>query len=313
MPTEDVKTCPDCAEEVKAAAAKCRFCNYRFEQSPLDADASTEPERTARRTHWHWAASTAFLALAIGAGIFLASTHPSAAAADDTYASCKAQTAPVFAAIQDLNSHLQVGMNQDDYSSAVGDTKAVFDRLQADKIPNGCAKVVASLDRAVRWYSNASSEWNDCIQADYCTPDPQPSWDAAEEHVAAAHRLLESLSPNPSTTPSYANISAGQDAEAKSTARNLVSQIETCATDNAGEYTNCGPAALTNTGLSIGTNGGQVTTTSVAAAGYVVSATSKSNTHFVITKDPASGVSTRTCDNVGQGGCKPADAQGNMW
>jgi type IV pilus assembly protein PilA len=105
----------------------------------------------------------------------------------------------------------------------------------------------------------------------------------------------------------------GQDSEAKSNARNLVSQIETCATDNAGVYTNCGAAALTNTGLDIGTNGGQVTTTSVAAAGYVVSATSKSNTHFIITKDPATGVSTRTCDNAGQGGCKAADAQGNMW
>ena len=105
----------------------------------------------------------------------------------------------------------------------------------------------------------------------------------------------------------------GQDSEAKSNARNLVSQIETCATDNAGVYTNCGAAALTSTGLDIGTNGGQVTTTSVSASGYVVSATSKSNTHFVITKDPTTGVSTRTCDNVGQGGCKAADAQGNQW
>ncbi len=105
----------------------------------------------------------------------------------------------------------------------------------------------------------------------------------------------------------------GQDSEAKSNARNLVSQIETCATDNAGVYTNCGGAALTNTGLDIGTAGGQVTTTSVAATGYVVSATSKSGTHFTITKDTTTGVSTRGCDNVGQGGCKAADAQGNQW
>src|SRR6478609_5903420 len=31
----------------------------------------------------------------------------------------------------------------------------------------------------------------------------------------------------------------GQDSEAKSNARNLVSQIETCSTDYAGDYTNC--------------------------------------------------------------------------
>jgi hypothetical protein len=92
-----------------------------------------------------------------------------------------------------------------------------------------------------------------------------------------------------------------------------VSQIETCATDNAGVYTNCGAAALTNTGLDIGVAGGQVTTTSTSATGYVVSATSKSGTHFVITKNDVTGVSKRTCDNVGQGGCKAADAQGNQW
>ena len=106
----------------------------------------------------------------------------------------------------------------------------------------------------------------------------------------------------------------GQDSEAKSNARNLVSQIETCATDNAGVYTNCAAASLTNTGLDIGTAGGQVTTSGApTTAGYVVSATSKSGTHFLITKDPATGVSTRTCDNAGQGGCKAADPQGNMW
>jgi Uncharacterised protein family UPF0547 len=27
----DTKTCPECAEEVKAAAHVCRFCGYRFD------------------------------------------------------------------------------------------------------------------------------------------------------------------------------------------------------------------------------------------------------------------------------------------
>lgn len=30
----EAKTCPDCAEEVKAAARKCRFCGYEFEAVP---------------------------------------------------------------------------------------------------------------------------------------------------------------------------------------------------------------------------------------------------------------------------------------
>lgn len=105
----------------------------------------------------------------------------------------------------------------------------------------------------------------------------------------------------------------GQDATAKSDARNLVSQVETCATDNAGVYTNCGATALPPTGLNIGSGQGQVETTSVTAAGYTVVAHSKSGTDFTITKSATTGVSTRTCSQAGQGGCKTADAQGNMW
>jgi type IV pilus assembly protein PilA len=105
----------------------------------------------------------------------------------------------------------------------------------------------------------------------------------------------------------------GQDSEAKSNARNLVSQVETCATDNAGVYTTCDSASLPATGLSIGSAGGQVRTTATGTGGYTVVGTSKSGNTFTITKDGTTGVSTRTCTTAGQGGCKTADAQGNMW
>lgn len=37
----ETKTCPECAEEVKAAARKCRFCGYRFEPEPEAAPDAT--------------------------------------------------------------------------------------------------------------------------------------------------------------------------------------------------------------------------------------------------------------------------------
>jgi type IV pilus assembly protein PilA len=108
----------------------------------------------------------------------------------------------------------------------------------------------------------------------------------------------------------------GQDAEAKSNARNAVSQVESCGSDASSNYANCTTAAqLGNTGLDIGTAAGQVSVTSTGSgAGYDVMATSKSGNTFTISKSPTTGISTRTCTGAPAGGCKStADAQGNFW
>ena len=99
----------------------------------------------------------------------------------------------------------------------------------------------------------------------------------------------------------------GQDADAKSNARNLVSQVESCfATEQ--DYTLCDTQAeLGNTGLPYGTSPGQVTVVANSAgpAGYQVKAFSKASdpsAHtFTITKD-ATGTS-RSCSPGGHGGC----------
>src|SRR5882757_7004535 len=95
----------------------------------------------------------------------------------------------------------------------------------------------------------------------------------------------------------------GQDASAKSDARNLVSHVESCFADTQ-DYTTCQTAAqLGTTGLNIGTANGQVSVTAASATGYTISAVSKNAGHtFTITR--ASGVLTRTCSVHGDGGCK---------
>jgi type IV pilus assembly protein PilA len=99
----------------------------------------------------------------------------------------------------------------------------------------------------------------------------------------------------------------GQDADAKSNARNLVSQVESCfATEQ--DYTKCDTAAeLPNTGLSIGTGTGQVQVSTSGTTSYTVKAQSKASGggahEFFITKASLGGASTRTCTPTGQGGC----------
>ena len=96
----------------------------------------------------------------------------------------------------------------------------------------------------------------------------------------------------------------GQDSEAKSNARNIVSHVESCFTQEQ-DYRNCTNSAtdLQASGIPLGTAGGEVNVTSGAADSYQVVGTSKSGNHFTITKD-ATGTQ-RTCDSAGtsKGGC----------
>jgi type IV pilus assembly protein PilA len=97
----------------------------------------------------------------------------------------------------------------------------------------------------------------------------------------------------------------GQDSSAKSDARNMVSQMESCFTD-AETYTGCSAKqTAATTGLNVGAGAGQVSVTdSAGGTGYIVVAKSKSNggaRTFTITH--ASGAAdARTCTPTG-GGC----------
>jgi type IV pilus assembly protein PilA len=82
-----------------------------------------------------------------------------------------------------------------------------------------------------------------------------------------------------------------QDSSAKSDARNAVTQIESCYAD-AQSYTNCAtPAVLTAAGIPATA----VPTVTGGGTGYDVVSTSKSTNVYTISKDPATGVTTRSC------------------
>jgi type IV pilus assembly protein PilA len=94
----------------------------------------------------------------------------------------------------------------------------------------------------------------------------------------------------------------GKDASAKSDARNAVSQVESCFTDEQ-NYANCesGDTAMADAKLP------STLSVAVGAANsgnaYVVDATSGSGNHFLITKK-TDGTVDRTCTTAGKGACK---------
>jgi type IV pilus assembly protein PilA len=97
----------------------------------------------------------------------------------------------------------------------------------------------------------------------------------------------------------------GQDSDAKSNARNFVSQLESCFADSQ-DYTSCA-TEVSASGLNIGGNTGEVTY-SAGTTVYTIAAQSKSGNTFSITKDSAGKVN-RTCTTGGTAGCK----SGSTW
>jgi type IV pilus assembly protein PilA len=100
----------------------------------------------------------------------------------------------------------------------------------------------------------------------------------------------------------------GQDASAKSDARNAVSQIESCFADEQ-DYTKCTATHPNMTKAATGLNvtasaptKGQVQINPSAANAYSIVARSQSDNVFTISKD-ASGTISRTCTAVGTGAC----------
>ena len=99
----------------------------------------------------------------------------------------------------------------------------------------------------------------------------------------------------------------GQDASAKSDARNMVSQMESCFAQEQ-TYIGCDTSQdVTTSGLKKGTNKGEVEITGTAVDGYTIIGHSQSGNNFSIIK--AGGAApTRKCSTVNTGACPSGGA-----
>ena len=93
----------------------------------------------------------------------------------------------------------------------------------------------------------------------------------------------------------------GQDADAKSNTRNIVSHMESCFT-NSETYVGCSTGNdVTGSGIATGTGTGRVAISGESASAYTLVGTSKSNNTFTHTKN--GGTVTRDCTTHSDGGC----------
>jgi type IV pilus assembly protein PilA len=90
-----------------------------------------------------------------------------------------------------------------------------------------------------------------------------------------------------------------KDSEAKSDARNAVTQIESCLVDERDNAAACATSPQVDVGARV--TAGSIAITSADA--YVITALSETGTNFVITKAAGEIVKPYTCSAAGEGGC----------
>jgi type IV pilus assembly protein PilA len=103
--------------------------------------------------------------------------------------------------------------------------------------------------------------------------------------------------------------SKGQDADAKSAARNLVSAVESFYATNQ-TYANANSDNDIKQSGVWGTGNGQASVTASDATGYTIIGNSASGNKFTITKNGAT--VNRTCSTSGTGAC-PGGTGGGKW
>jgi type IV pilus assembly protein PilA len=94
----------------------------------------------------------------------------------------------------------------------------------------------------------------------------------------------------------------GQDADAKSVARNLASQIESCYANN-GSYTNCGPTGNNIENNPTGLDLSRTTVSGLGADDYTIVTNSQATGQSFTIAKTGGGAAVRTCTATGKGGC----------
>ena len=111
--------------------------------------------------------------------------------------------------------------------------------------------------------------------------------------------------------PSFLNQrQKGTDAEGKSSVTTASQAMETCATDNNGDYSNCDKSAILTIEPTLSDAGARLTVTGQSGTGYTVKVTTSDGRgqYYQIAK--ANGATTRSCLSAKGGGCK---SSGDSW
>jgi hypothetical protein len=112
-----------------------------------------------------------------------------------TRSSCR-QLRPFLGSTVKLRDDLARGLSYDDYLRAVQGVRAVYARIDADKLTAGCLLAAGGpAERALNLYIDATNTWGDCLATVACNthsiePKLQRKWALAAHQLTFAQQGL---------------------------------------------------------------------------------------------------------------------------
>lgn len=219
------------------------------------------------------------------------------------FAECAPQLQPVVAELDAVDARLDVGLNQEAYSTAVGDLSVALNSVAP--APE-CVEPRSALARAVDIHARASGAWNSCITDTYCDFEGdkelalQRDWLLAALAAEQGKAMLGLLRREDGSQVSSDDVS---DAQARLYAESAQMAAETFALRHGGSYEQLNEEALADA------LGETPSDWEVAEAGrdtYEIRVTSDSGRSEYVARSLLES-SEIQCNSLDDGGCPSVD------
>lgn len=213
-PFKKSSPCPSCGQPVNVGVHFCPNCGAAIELGASTTATPESPPLKSGRKRWTLIALGVLIVAAIGVGAALKTSHDNkvereraAAAATQKrraakqakYDSCSASQSEVISALNDVSARLDVGLNMQEYSKAVGDASVAYREGDPGELDVDClGDVAVPVEAALNQYIKAARRWNKCIQDIDCDVDSidlQSYWTRASSKTADAESGLAAMAP----------------------------------------------------------------------------------------------------------------------
>jgi len=118
---------------------------------------------------------------------------------------CESQLQPLIDELSELSSRINVGMNNADYTSKLGDVQIAYDQLDIAEQDADCTHSVGvPAEETLNHFIKAANAWDECIEDIDCEdaePTLQKHWTRASISLEEAESGLSDMQPGPLSTP----------------------------------------------------------------------------------------------------------------